>query len=141
MDKIFPESQKTELPTHKISPNQRRGEILVNIDSNPRILCLTLGALAELEQAFKVNNLSELGAYFSKGKFGADDLFHIIGAGLRGGGNLYTDEDVRSLSIEGGAIGLAQIAADLLKITFAPNKDNDQDERGQSSIPIKKTKS
>ena len=120
MDQTFSNSQKTEQPIQKISPNRRRGEILINIDSNPRILCLTLGALAELEQAFNVNNLSELGAYFSNGKFGADDLVHIIGAGLRGGGNLYTDEDVRSLSIEGGAIGLAQIAADLLKITFSP---------------------
>jgi hypothetical protein len=98
---------------HKISANRRRGEVLVNIDSAPRILCLTLGALAELEDAFAVPNLSDLGSYFSNGKFTANDIVHIIGAGLRGGGNLYTDDDVRCMSIEGGAVGLAQAAADL----------------------------
>ena len=112
---------------HKLLPNRRRGEVLIKIDDTPKIMCLTLGALAELEDAFKVDNLSELGTYFSQGKFRADDLVHIIGAGLRGGGNLYTDEDVRCLSIEGGAVGLAQVAAELLRVTFSsgPNAESE----------------
>jgi hypothetical protein len=120
---------------HKISANRRRGEVLVNIDSAPRILCLTLGALAELEDAFAVPNLSDLGSYFSNGKFTANDIVHIIGAGLRGGGNLYTDDDVRCMSIEGGAVGLAQAAADLLVVTFAaqdPHLHADKTQNGQA---------
>ncbi|MBO6918239.1 MAG: gene transfer agent family protein [Rhizobiaceae bacterium] len=125
-------------PGHKVYPNRRRGEVLINIDNSPRIMCLTLGALAELEEAFNVDNLSELGTCFSNGKFGADDLVHIIGAGLRGGGNLYTDEDVRCLSIEGGALGLAQIAAELLKITFSCDREDDQVDKEQGKTAGKK---
>lgn len=123
----------------KITANRRRGEILVSIDGVPRILCLTLGALAELEDAFNVDNLSELGAYFAAGKFSSDDLVSIIGAGLRGGGNLYSDEDVRCLSIEGGALGLAHIAADLLMITFSNDlKQSANAALFQDKQPIKK---
>lgn len=133
-----PLNQKTSNPMQKVSPNRRRGEVLIHIDNTPRIMCLTLGALAELEDAFEVGNLSELGAHFSNGKFGADDLVHIIGAGLRGGGNLYTDEDVRCLSIEGGAIGLAQVAAELLKITFSGGECDHQKQIKQSELTVKK---
>lgn len=133
-----PLNQKTSNPMQKVSPNKRRGEVLIHIDNTPRIMCLTLGALAELEDAFEVGNLSELGAHFSNGKFGADDLVHIIGAGLRGGGNLYTDEDVRCLSIEGGAIGLAQVAAELLKITFSGGECDQQKQIKQSELTVKK---
>lgn len=111
----------------KIVANRRRGEVVANVDGQPRILCLTLGALAELEDAFEVSNLSDLGDCFSQGKFSSKDLVHILGAGLRGGGNLYADDDVRCMSLDGGALGLAQIAADLLTATFnpAPNINND----------------
>lgn len=105
--------------TRKLSANRRRGEIVAHIDDAPRILCLTLGALAELEDAFEVSNLSELAAYFSDGKFSANDLISIIGAGLRGGGNLYSDDDVRAMTIDGGAFGLADIAAQLLTVSFS----------------------
>tara|TARA_R110002126_G_scaffold48761_12_gene135437 strand:- start:216 stop:647 length:432 start_codon:yes stop_codon:yes gene_type:complete len=119
--------------TQKISANRRRGEILVNIDRSPRILCLTLGALAELEDAFEVQNLSDLGTYFSNGKFTANDIVHIIGAGLCGGGNLYTDDDVRCMSIEGGAVGLAQVAAELLMVTFSAQEPHLQTETTPTS--------
>lgn len=108
-------------PKHrKLSANRRRGEVVAHIDGAPRILCLTLGSLAELEDAFELSNLSELARYFSNGKFSANDLIAIIGAGLRGGGNLYSDEDVRMMNIDGGAFGLADIAAELLSATFSP---------------------
>lgn len=113
---------------NKIVANRRRGEVVAIIDGHRRILCLTLGALAELEDAFNVSNLSELGDYFSQGKFSSKDLVHIIGAGLRGGGNLYADDDVRCMSLDGGALGLAQIAADLLSATFNPQYNSNQNE-------------
>lgn len=135
MNKITPVGEAAQKTASSVLPNRRRGEVLITIDNTPRIMCLTLGALTELEDAFHVDNLSELGTYFSNGKFSADDLVHIIGAGLRGGGNLYTDEDIRSLSIEGGAIGLAQFAAELLKITFSSghNEENEQFEEHKQS--------
>lgn len=138
MNKMTPIDHVVSNNPPKVVPNRRRGEILIHIDDTPLIMCLTLGALAELEDAFNVENLSELGVYFSNGKFSADDLVHIIGAGLRGGGNLYTDEDVRCLSVEGGAVGLAQAAADLLKITFSSGQKEEDDQRNTKDQSVKK---
>lgn len=99
-------------------PNRRRGEITAMFDGQTRILCLTLGALAELESAFGVDNLAELGARFSAGRLSARDIIAIVGAGLRGAGNLASDEDVGQMSTEGGLSGMARIAAELLVATF-----------------------
>ena len=48
----------------------------------------------------------------------ASDLIALIGAGLRGGGNAISDDELARLSIEGGLTGAARIAADLLRVTF-----------------------
>ena len=48
----------------------------------------------------------------------ARDLTAILGAGLRGGGNAVTDDDLARMSIEGGLKGAAEIAARLLRATF-----------------------
>ncbi|MEB2847139.1 gene transfer agent family protein [Endobacterium cereale] len=98
--------------------NRRRGEIEAVLDGQRRILCLTLGALAELEAAFSVGDLSGLAERFSSGRLRAGDMIRLIGAGLRGGGNLLADEDVAAMSIDGGVAGYARIVGDLLEATF-----------------------
>jgi hypothetical protein len=98
--------------------NRRRGEIEAEIDGERRILCLTLGALAELETAFAADDLAGLAARFSAGRLKAADMIRIIGAGLRGGGNIFSDEDVAAVSIEGGMAGFAALVRDLLAATF-----------------------
>lgn len=98
--------------------NRRRGEVEAIIDGERRVLCLTLGAPAELETAFCADDLAGLAARFSDGRLKAADLIRIIGAGLRGGGNLYSDEEVAAVSVEGGVLGFATIAGDLLTATF-----------------------
>ena len=98
--------------------NRHRGEIEAVLDSERRVLCLTLGALAELETAFAADSLEGLAERFSSGRLKAADLIRIIGAGLRGGGNLFSDEDVAGIAAADGLAGLARIAADLLQATF-----------------------
>lgn len=98
--------------------NRRRGEIEAVIDGERRVLCLTLGALAELETAFAVDDLSALAGRFAEGRLKAADLIRILGAGLRGGGNLYTDEEVAEATADGGLAGLAATAGELLHATF-----------------------
>lgn len=98
--------------------NRHRGEIEAEIDGERRILCLTLGALAELETAFAADNLSGLAARFSDGKLRAADMIRIIGAGLRGGGNVFSDEDVATVGIDGGIAAYAAVVRDLLTATF-----------------------
>ena len=101
-----------------IHPNRRRGETAAKFDGETRLLCLTLGALAELESAFGVDDLVELAQRFEAGKLSAGDIIRIVGAGLRGAGNRLTDEDVAEMSTEGGAAGFARIATELLWLSF-----------------------
>lgn len=98
--------------------NRRRGEVEAVIDGERRILCLTLGALAELETAFAVGDLNGLAERFSSGRLKAADMIRVIGAGLRGGGNLFSDDEVAAMSVEGGIAGHAKILGDLLAATF-----------------------
>jgi hypothetical protein len=98
--------------------NRHRGEVEAIIDGERRILCLTLGSLAELETAFAADNLTDLAARFSAGRLKAQDMIRILAAGLRGGGNLASDEDVAVMSVEDGIAGLARLTGDLLTATF-----------------------
>jgi hypothetical protein len=98
--------------------NTQRGEVDAVIGGELKVLCLTLGALAELEARLQAGDLVGLAERFSDGRVSARDLTAILGAGLRGGGNAITDDDLARLSIEGGLKGAAEIAARLLKATF-----------------------
>lgn len=69
--------------------NRHRGEIEALFDGERRILCLTLGALAELETAFEVDDLTALAERFASGRMKATDMIRVIGAGLRGAGNVF----------------------------------------------------
>jgi hypothetical protein len=99
-------------------PNRHRGEIEAQIGGARRTLVLTLGALAELEDAFGADDMVALAERFGSGRLKARDLIRIIGAGLRGAGERVPDEDVALMDVEGGAAGYARIAADLLAATF-----------------------
>jgi hypothetical protein len=98
--------------------NAQRGEITAVFEGEERVLCLTLGALAELEARLGAGDLVGLSERFASGRVTARDLTAIIGAGLRGGGNAITDDDLARMSIEGGLKGAAEIAARLLRATF-----------------------
>ncbi|KQT49764.1 transfer Agent [Devosia sp. Leaf420] len=99
-------------------PNIYRGEIATVIGGETRTLCLTLGALAELEARLGAGDLAGLAERFAGGKISARDLTAIIGAGLRGGGNAISDDDLAQMSVEGGLRGAADIAVRLLQATF-----------------------
>jgi hypothetical protein len=58
--------------------NRARGEVLLHIDGAPRRLCVTLGALAELEAAFEVGSLAELGERLAQ--LTANDLITVLAA-------------------------------------------------------------
>jgi hypothetical protein len=98
--------------------NLRRGEISAVIDGEERVLCLTLGALAELEARLQASDLTGLAERFAGGRISARDLTAILGAGLRGAGNMISDDDLARMAIEGGLKGAAEIAAKLLRATF-----------------------
>lgn len=99
-------------------PNKHRGEIEARLDDRTFTLCLTLGALAELEDAFGDRDMISLAERFEKGRLGARDCVRIIGAGLRGAGNDIADDAVARMRSAGGAAGFVEIVARLLNATF-----------------------
>lgn len=103
--------------------NTRRGEISAELDGKPWTLCLTLGALASLEDDLDAGNLNELTSKFSSGDLSASDILKTIKAGLLGGGYTLTLEEVSNMRVEGGVSAYVEIAVRLLEATFSPLKD------------------
>lgn len=99
--------------------NRHRGEIAGEFNGKSYTLCLTLGALAELESVFGVGDLVDLAKKFETGRMSARDILRIIGCGLRGGGNAISDEELATFTVAEGLNGYVRIAADLLAATFA----------------------
>ncbi|MET0169966.1 MAG: gene transfer agent family protein [Aliihoeflea sp.] len=101
-----------------MSANHRRGEILATLAGREWRLCLTLGALAELEACFEARDLGALVERFTVGRLSATDMSKIIGAGLRGAGNAVADNEVLAMHHEDGVTGFAAVVTDLLTATF-----------------------
>ena len=99
--------------------NRHRGEIEADLGGQIYTLCLTLGALAELEGAYGGEDMIAIAERFEKGRIGASDAIRVIGAGLRGAGNAISDSEVAGMSVPGGAAGYLAIVAKLLTATFA----------------------
>ncbi|WP_244472635.1 GTA-gp10 family protein, partial [Methylobacterium sp. Leaf89] len=62
--------------------NRRRGEVALALGPERYTLCLTLGALAELEDALGAADLTELAARFGEGRLRSRDLIALLGAAL-----------------------------------------------------------
>ncbi len=105
--------------------NKYRGEIDACLDGKTHRLCLTLGALAELEAAFGDEDMLALAARFEGGRLRAEDAVRIIGAGLRGAGAEIADEAVACMRCENGAAGFVTIVAELLAVTFGGGPADD----------------
>ena len=105
--------------------NRHRGEIEARLGEATHRLCLTLGALAELEQYFGAGDLVDLARRFEQGRLSARDLVAIIGCGLRGAGAPLTNDEVARLSIPDGLRGYVRVAAALLAATFGSGSEED----------------
>jgi hypothetical protein len=80
--------------------NAARGETAVTVDGAPRRLCLTLGALAEIEAAFGCARISELQARLRATS--AADLLIVLAALLRGGREVEAAAHVAAAEIAPG---------------------------------------
>lgn len=98
--------------------NPWTGEAALVIDGQRRVLKLTLGALAELEQALEAGSLVDLAQRFESGGFSARDVLALIAAGLRGGGIDMAPAELGGADIEGGPLAAARVAAELLARAF-----------------------
>ncbi len=98
--------------------NKRRGEVALCLGDRRYTLCLTLGALAELEEAFGVQDLMALAERFGTGRLSSRDLLTLLAVALRGGGHAVSDEEVRNLPLSDGIEPVATAIAELLMATF-----------------------
>lgn len=110
--------------------NKRRGEVALKLGEKNYTLCLTLGALAELEEAFGVDDLMALAERFGSGRLSSRDLTRLLAVSLRGGGHAMSDVEVASLPLSDGIEPVASAIADLLLVTFgagtSPNPPHPQ---------------
>ena len=106
-----------------MAANARRGEIGAEFDGRPFRLCLTLGALAELENAFGAGDLNALAERFCTGRLAAKDMMEIIAAGMRGGGSEIEAAELGRMQCEGGLGGYAKVVTQLLEATFGSTSE------------------
>lgn len=99
--------------------NPYAGEVEIAVDGVPRVMKLTLGALAELEAGLGTGSLVELVARFEAGAFSGRDVLMLLLAGLRGGGwRECSVEVLAAADLGGGPVAAARAAAELLARTF-----------------------
>ncbi len=117
--------------------NKYRGEINANFNGKDYTLCLTLGALAQLEDVFQADDMISVAQRFSSGRISASDCIKIIGIGLRAAGHKVSDETVASFQCQNGAGGYVQVVAALLEATFGaqPKPHNMDQNLDKDSLP------
>lgn len=116
--------------------NTHRGEIEAVLDGKTYRLCLTLGALAELEHAFGEDDMLAVAERFEAGRIAAADAIKMIGAGLRGAGYEIADDAVGAMRAPGGAAGFVDIVARLLAATFTAARDGSLPEHSEANVPL-----
>lgn len=88
------------------------------IDGKAQVMRLTLGALATLEAELGETSLVSLVERFEQGRFSSADVLALLRAGLRGGGADYELDALGQAEIEGGPMGAARAAAELIARAF-----------------------
>jgi hypothetical protein len=102
----------------EVMVNRHRGEVPFIFNGKMVSLRLTLGSLAELEDAFGSDGLQALSQRLKNGRLSARDVCHVLAAGFHGAGQRINALDLGQ-QIPGSALGDAAIAAaGLLDVTF-----------------------
>lgn len=95
--------------------NEARGEAVLEIDGRPVRLCLTLGALAELEAALDCASIADLGERLAA--LTANDLLLVVSALAAGAGEPHTPADLARAQISPRAA--AEAVAHAFALAFA----------------------
>lgn len=88
-----------------MAANGARGEVAVRLGGERRRLCLTLGALAEIETGLALDGLEALGERMRR--LSARDLMMVLTALLRGGGEEDAELVARSVDPKAAAEAVA----------------------------------
>ncbi len=105
--------------------NGKRGEIIATLGGREWRMCLTLGALAELEETLGEPDLVALAERFERGRMSARELVAIIGAGMRGAGHDVGNAEVAGMAAENGVRDYVDIAVRLLAAAFPREEEGE----------------
>ena len=105
--------------------NRTRGEVALKANGKSYTLCLTLGALAELESAYGGEDILSLAERFSSGVLTSNEAMTLLAAALKGGGEKVDHHALAQMKFEHGMAGLIRTLADLLSVTFGGQADPD----------------
>ncbi len=110
-----------------------RGDVCLRINGEERLLRLTLGALAEIEEALGGGDIKALAARLKTPR--ASDIILILNALLAGGGARLGLEALKASDIDLGAAAraIAQAFAALGEEEADVNKAGDNDAPGKSA--------
>jgi hypothetical protein len=92
--------------------NAARGETALTVDGRARRVCLTLGALAEIEGALGCRTMAELELRMRA--LSAGDLMIVIAALLRGGGEAETAAQIGEMDVAPGEA--ARVVAEAFRL-------------------------
>lgn len=110
-------------------PNPYRGEVECLIGGTTATLRLTLGALAEIEDAFAVTSLTALGERLAGGGLRAGDIITLLTAALRGAGSMLERHEVgakvEACELPGAVAALGRLFA----AAFGPAEEPSPDPR------------
>ncbi|MEM8582064.1 MAG: gene transfer agent family protein [Pseudomonadota bacterium] len=106
--------------------NPYAGEVALTVDGKRRVLKLTLGALAQLEATLEMDTLIALVERFETGAYRTRDVILLLHAGLQGGGSDLTLAALAAAEIEGGPVGAARAAAQLLARAFSLSSERSE---------------
>jgi uncharacterized phage protein (TIGR02216 family) len=115
--------------------NRIRGAVPLDLGGRRYTLCLTLGALAELEDLLGAGDLADLAARFMAGRLSARDLIALLGVALRGGGHDLDDAAVAQLPLAGELEAVTTALGAVLAAAFgeAPDPANPPQRPSRSS--------
>ena len=104
--------------------NRRRGEVALELGEERYTLCLTLGALAELEDAFGIEGLAALGERFAQASLTGRDVVRLLAIALRGGGHDLDEGAVAALPLAGGIEPIATALGECFAAAFGSTPAN-----------------
>lgn len=85
--------------------NKARGEVPLMIEGEAHTLCVTIGALAEIEAALELSSLADLEARLKSPT--VRDVVAVLAALLRGGGHDLDEFELRARQVDLGAAARA----------------------------------
>jgi tail tube GTA-gp10-like protein len=103
--------------------NRHRGEVTLKANGQTFTLCLTLGALAELEDIYGGADILTIAERFSSGTLAAKDAVNLLKVSMAGGGHKVDDDAIDDMTFDGGMAGLISTLADLLRATFTTGEE------------------